>query len=54
VWLDSKWPGLELNPELRSRVENLLGPGSFGVQASRPAPKNGNGNGQRPRQPARV
>jgi DNA polymerase-3 subunit alpha len=57
VWLDSKWPGLELNPELRSRVENLLGPGSFGVQASRPAPKNGNGaNGhaRSPRQPARV
>src|SRR4029079_9847979 len=27
VWLDSKWPRLELNPELRARVEGLLGPG---------------------------
>jgi DNA polymerase-3 subunit alpha len=57
VWLDSKWPGLELTPELRMRVEGLLGPGSFGVQASKPTPKNGphgNGHAQRGRRPARV
>jgi DNA polymerase-3 subunit alpha len=57
VWLDSKWPGLDLNPELRERVEGLLGPGSIAIQASRPAPKNGNGsngNHQRQRQPLRT
>jgi DNA polymerase-3 subunit alpha len=57
VWLDSKWSGLELNPELRSRVEGLLGAGSFGIQAARPAAKNGNGangNGHRQRQAARA
>jgi DNA polymerase III subunit alpha len=54
VWLDSKWPGLDLNPELRERVEGLLGPGSIAIQAARPAVKNGNGNGHRQRQPARA
>jgi DNA polymerase III subunit alpha len=57
VWLDSKWPGLDLNPELRTRVEGLLGPGSVAIQASRPTVKNGNGvsgNAGRQRQAARV
>ncbi|MBA3480473.1 MAG: hypothetical protein H0T51_01540 [Pirellulales bacterium] len=56
VWLDSKWPGLDLNPELRERVEGLLGPGSLAIQASRPQPQNGgNGNNnRRQRQPART
>ncbi len=56
VWLDSKWPGLELNAELRTRVEGLLGPGSFGVQASRPRTQIGgeqHGNSRRHRQVAR-
>ncbi len=57
VWLDSKWPGLDLNPELRERVEGLLGPGSIAIQASRPQPQsggNGNGNARRQRQPVRT
>jgi len=55
VWLDSKWPGLDLNPELRERVEGLLGPGSLAIQASRPQPQSGgNGNARRQRQPART
>ncbi|HEX6962924.1 MAG TPA: DNA polymerase III subunit alpha [Lacipirellula sp.] len=57
VWLDSKWPGLELNPELRERVDGLLGPGSIAIQTARPTAKNGNGangNYQRQRQPART
>jgi DNA polymerase-3 subunit alpha len=57
VWLDSNWQGLDLNPELRSRVEDLLGPGSVAIQAARPSAKNGNGAGGyagRPRQPARA
>jgi DNA polymerase-3 subunit alpha len=37
VWLDSGWSGVELNPEVRTRVEGLLGAGSFAVQAKRPA-----------------
>jgi DNA polymerase III subunit alpha len=45
--LDSGWPGVDLNPELRERVEGLLGAGCIAVQASRPRPaaSNGNGNG---------
>jgi DNA polymerase III subunit alpha len=57
VWLDSKWAGLDLNPELRQRVEGLLGPGSLAIQASRPQPQNGgngNNNARRQRQPART
>jgi len=55
VWLDSKWPGLELNPELRTRVEELLGPGSIAIQTARPQPQSGgNGNARRQRQPARI
>jgi DNA polymerase-3 subunit alpha len=57
VWLDSNWQGLDLNPELRRRVEDLLGPGSVAIQAARPTPKNGNGASGyvgRPRQPARA
>ncbi|MCC6491905.1 MAG: DNA polymerase III subunit alpha [Pirellulales bacterium] len=54
VWLDSKWPGLDLNPELKSRVEGLLGPGSIAIQASRPQTQNGNGNGRRQRQAVRA
>jgi DNA polymerase-3 subunit alpha len=55
VWLDSKWPGLELNPELRERVEGLLGPGSLALQATRPKMQSGaDQNGRRQRQPARL
>ena len=53
VWVDSNWPGLDLNPELRQRVEGLLGPGSMAIQAARPAVKNGSPP-QRQRQPARA
>ncbi|MBL9164981.1 MAG: DNA polymerase III subunit alpha [Planctomycetaceae bacterium] len=55
VWLDSKWPGLELNPELRERVEGLLGPGSLALQATKPKMQSGaDQNGRRSRQPARM
>jgi DNA polymerase-3 subunit alpha len=57
VWLDSKWPGLDLNSQLKERVEGLLGAGSVAIQAARPAVKNGAGNGSshRPaRQPVRA
>jgi DNA polymerase-3 subunit alpha len=55
VWLDSKWPGLELNPELRERVEGLLGPGSLALQATKPKMQSGaDQNGRRQRQPART
>ena len=55
VWLDSGWSGVELNPELRTRVEGLLGPGSFGLQAARPKASGGdaNGNARRRREPVR-
>ena len=55
VWLDSKWPGLDLNPELRERVEGLLGPGSLALQATRPKMQTGAEQGRgRQRQPARA
>jgi DNA polymerase-3 subunit alpha len=56
VLVDSGWQGVELIPELRQRVEGLLGPGSIVVQAARPRPTSGgNGNApQRRREPARA
>jgi DNA polymerase-3 subunit alpha len=44
VWLDSSWQGLDLTPELRERVDDLLGPGNFQLQ--------GGGAPVRTRQPA--
>jgi DNA polymerase-3 subunit alpha len=54
VWLDSKWPGLELNPELRERVEGLLGPGSLALQATKPKMQSGSDQNGRRRQPTRT
>ncbi len=34
VWLDSKWDGVEPNPELRERVDQLLGPGNLRLESS--------------------
>jgi DNA polymerase-3 subunit alpha len=48
---------IDVTPELRERVEGLLGPGSLSIQAARPkpsSPQNGNGNGFRRREPART
>jgi DNA polymerase-3 subunit alpha len=44
---------LEVTEELRRRVEDLLGPGSYQLIVSppKPAASNGNGNGQRGRRP---
>ena len=56
VLLDSGWQGVDLNAELRERVEALLGPGSFAVQAAprtRQAVATG-GNGRTRREPARA
>ncbi|MEO2048954.1 MAG: DNA polymerase III subunit alpha [Pirellulales bacterium] len=53
VWLDSAWPGVELHPELRQRVDGLLGPGNFRLQSSKPRPakqpagRKGQANGPR-------
>jgi DNA polymerase-3 subunit alpha len=44
VWLDSSWQGLDLTPELRERVDDLLGPGNFQLP--------GGGAPVRARQPA--
>ncbi len=56
VLIDSGWQGVELNPELRQRVEGLLGPGSIVVQAARPRPSapQGQGSGRPRREPARA
>ncbi len=48
---------IDVTPELRERVEGLLGPGSLSIQAARPKPsaaQNGGGNGFRRREPARA
>ena len=50
VMLDCAKSSVEINPELRRRVEELLGPGSFRVMASAPkpsAPQNGANNRRR-------
>ena len=36
VWLDSCWPGVQLHPELRQRVDGLLGPGNLRLQSTPP------------------
>ncbi len=43
---------VDITPELRSRVNDLLGPGHFEVITSRPTPSNGNRNGNRRGAPA--
>ncbi|MCA9236146.1 MAG: DNA polymerase III subunit alpha [Planctomycetales bacterium] len=55
VWIDSGSLGIELNPELRERVDGLLGPGNFHLQSVRPqstgnGASNGHGNGRGRRQ----
>jgi DNA polymerase-3 subunit alpha len=54
VWLDSGWSGVDVNPEARERVESLLGPGSFALQAARPRSQTpaANGYGRPRREPA--
>ncbi len=53
VWLDSGWPGVQLHPELRQRVDGLLGPGNLRLQSAPPRPMRqptggrGRGNGRR-------
>ncbi|MBX3432282.1 MAG: DNA polymerase III subunit alpha [Pirellulales bacterium] len=56
VFIDSETLKIELNPELRERVDGLLGPGNFHLQSVRPQPAgngagngHGNGRGRRPR-----
>ena len=53
VHLRSHGTRLEVTDELRRRVEDLLGPGSYQLIVSppKPAASNGNGNGQRGRRP---
>ncbi len=49
VHLKSHRLQLEINPELRRRVDDLLGPGHYQLIMSPPKPSNGNGNrGRRP------
>ena len=45
VYLKSQRLHLDITPELRSRVEDLLGPGSYQLITTPPKPSNGNGNG---------
>ena len=35
VWIESTWPGIEPIPEMRERVDQLLGPGNMVLQPSR-------------------
>jgi DNA polymerase III subunit alpha len=44
VQLKSQSVGVEVTPQLRSRVDNLLGPGCFQLVTAPPKPVNGNGN----------
>jgi DNA polymerase-3 subunit alpha len=57
VWLDSGALRIDATSELRRRVEDLLGPGSFSLQAAptRPQPvARTNGDNARRREPART
>ena len=52
VWFDSGWPGVQLHPELRQRVDGLLGPGNLRLQSAPPPkrqPPGGRGRGARDR-----
>lgn len=44
VHLKSHRLQLEVNPELRQRIDDLLGPGHYQLMVSPPKPSNGNGN----------
>ncbi|MEM9352263.1 MAG: DNA polymerase III subunit alpha [Planctomycetota bacterium] len=46
VWLDSQWDGVEPNPELRERVDQLLGPGNLRLESS--SRQRGGRTGKRP------
>jgi DNA polymerase-3 subunit alpha len=49
--------GIEINPELNSRIDQLLGEGNRKMERAALQPQNngnGNGNGRRQRQPARA
>jgi DNA polymerase-3 subunit alpha len=39
VWIDSSWPGVEPNPELNERVDQLLGEGNRLLESSPPRPQ---------------
>jgi DNA polymerase-3 subunit alpha len=43
---------LEITPELRRRVEDLLGAGSYQLITTPPKPASGSGNGNGQRRPA--
>ena len=47
VHLRSQKMQLDINPELKRRVEDLLGPGNYQLITTPPKPSNGNGNGRR-------
>jgi DNA polymerase-3 subunit alpha len=48
--------GIEPNPEMNARIDQLLGEGNRLMERTAPQSQNnnGNGNGRRPRQPART
>ncbi len=46
VWIDSSWPGVELQPELRERVDGLLGEGNLRLQSAPPRPTQQAKNGR--------
>lgn len=47
--------GIEINAELNARIDQLLGEGNRKMERAAPqSQNNGNGNGRRPRQPARA
>jgi DNA polymerase-3 subunit alpha len=57
VWLECGSSGIEPNPELNARIDQLLGDGNRIMERVAPQSQNngnGNGNGRRPRQPARA
>ena len=47
VHLRSQRLQLDINPELKQRVEDLLGPGNYQLITTPPKPSSGNGNGRR-------
>jgi DNA polymerase III subunit alpha len=47
VWIDSGWTGVELHPEMRERVDGLLGPGNLRLQSTPHRPTNQPTGGRR-------
>jgi len=55
VWLECGSSGIEPNPELNARIDQLLGEGNRLMERAAPqSQNNGNGNNRRPRQTART